>query len=120
MSAFSELLWGLGYCTFMLVLILVLVRNTPGKINMFYGYRTPRSMKTPESWKAANSYANKLMIRFSLYAFALPAIGWFLWSDQNFLITVIGHTLLIISVIFFTERYLLKHFDVKGHPREKA
>jgi len=120
MSAFSQLLWGLGYCLFMLVLILVLARNTPGKRNMLYGYRTPRSMKTPETWKAANSYANKLMIRYSLYAFSLPAIGWFLWRDSNFLITVIGHTLLIILVIFFTERYLVKRFDIKGQPREKA
>ena len=120
MGAISQLLWGLGYCLFMLVLILVLARNTPREINALYGYRTPRSMRSQETWKAANSYANKLMLRFSLYTFSLPAIGWYFWTQHNFLITVIGHTLLIISVIFFTERYLAKHFDNKGRPREKG
>ena len=118
MSALEELLWGLGYCLFMLLLVRLLSRNTPKKINMIYGYRTPRSMRTTESWRAANNYANKLMWRFSLYSFAFPLAGWFLWKGHNFLITVIGHTLLIISVIYFTERYLGRHFDSNGQPRE--
>jgi uncharacterized membrane protein len=117
MSALEELLWGLGYCLFMLLLIRLLSRNTPKQINTFYGYRTPRSMRTPKTWEAANAYANKLMWRFSLYSLALPLIGWFLWKDHNFLVTVIGHTLLVISVIYFTERYLGRHFDSNGQPR---
>ena len=84
---------------------------------MLYGYRTARSMRTPETWKAANAYANKLMLRFTLYSFGFPLIGWLLWRDHNFLVTVIGHTLLIVLVIYFTEGYLKRNFDSKGRPK---
>lgn len=117
MTPQEELLLALGYCLFMLILFLVFQRFQPRNINSFYGYRTTRSMKSEHSWKAANAYSMKLSIKLCLYSFVFPFVLYFVYPEYNMLLTVIANTLLLISVIWFTESYLKRHFDAQGNPK---
>jgi uncharacterized membrane protein len=111
----DQLWWGLGYCAFMLILALLFRSNPPKKINHIYGYRTTRSMKNQKVWDASNTYSSGLMVRFCLFSFILPLIFYFLLPGWNFLLTVIGNTLWIVLIYFYTEKYLQDHFDEEGN-----
>ena len=117
MSHKEELILGLGYCLFMLVLFAVFQRFPPKKINHFYGYRTGRSMKNQETWKAANEFSLNLSVKLCLYSLIFPVLLYFVYPQYNFLITVIVNTLLIISVYWFTEAFLKERFDEDGNPK---
>ncbi|MDC8005311.1 SdpI family protein [Aureisphaera galaxeae] len=118
MTAEFQLLLGVGYCVFMLILFLIFKRFPPKKINMYYGYRTTRSMRNETIWKAANEHSIEISIRYTLYSFFIPAMLYFLYPQYNLLGTIIGNTLLILLAFFSTERYLSKHFDAMGNPKE--
>lgn len=118
MGTFSntdQLWWALGYCAFMLILALVIQKNPPKKINHFYGYRTRRSMKNQKAWDRSNDYASALMVRFCLFSFFLPLLFYFIFPEWNFILTVVGNSLLIILIYFYTEMYLKEHFDEEGN-----
>ena len=110
-----QLWWALGYCTFMLILAFILYKFPPKKINYIYGYRSKRSMKNDETWKAANTYAGLLMLRLCIYCFFVPAFCYVFLPEYNLLITIIVNTLLVISILYYTEKYLKKHFDENGN-----
>ena len=111
----DQLWWGLGYCAFMLVLALVIQKNPPKKINHIYGYRTNRSMKNQKVWDASNDYASSFMVRICLYSFFLPLLFFFVFPEWNFLLTVIGNSLLIILIYFYTEKFIREHYDEEGN-----
>jgi len=115
MNNAEQLWWALGYCVFMLILAYAVRRFPPKKINHIYGYRTTRSMKNQKVWDASNAHSSGLMVRFCLYSFFLPLIFYFLLPGWNFLLTVIGNSLLIILIYFYTEKYLQEHFDEEGN-----
>lgn len=117
MSEKEQLLLGLGYCLFMLILFVIFQRFPPKKINHFYGYRTGRAMKNQQTWKVANEYSAKLSLKLSLYSFVFPILLYFIYPEYNFLITVIAHTLLIISIYWFTEAHLKERFHEDGSPK---
>jgi uncharacterized membrane protein len=112
-----ELIASIGYCVFIIVIALVVKKFPPKKINHFYGYRTTRSMKNQKIWTAANTYANNLMLKVSVYSLVFPVFCYFIFPDYNFIITVIANTLLICSILLFTEKHLSKNFDADGNPR---
>ena len=49
-----------------LVVGLLFNKYPPKKINFFVGYRTCKSMKDSETWKFANKYSAKILIRQGL------------------------------------------------------
>jgi uncharacterized membrane protein len=114
-TADEQLWWSLGYCAFMLILAYILRKFPPKKINHIYGYRTKRSMRNQDTWKMANDYSSELMLRFCLYSFMIPALGCFLFPEYNLLVTIIINTILVISIIYYTETHLKKHFDAEGN-----
>ncbi len=72
----------------------------PGKINYFYGYRTPRSMKSKERWEVANKMASKLMIGLSLFDTVLGYIV----ADilhYDFLIIYVFLLILEFAILFY-------------------
>lgn len=99
-----------GYCAFILLLFAMVQKFPPKKINWWYGYRTSRSMKNEETWKAAQEYASKKAIHLALFSFMFPGVFYFLYPAYNFLLTVIANTLLILLIIPYTERYLKEEF----------
>jgi len=117
MTGFEQFLVAMRYCIFMLILCYIFKKNPPKKINEFYGYRTRRAMANETIWKAANSYATAFMIKMCLYSFVFPVLGYLLFPDLNVIITITANTLLIVSVMWFTEKHLDKSFDKNGNPK---
>ena len=116
-SAEEQLLFGLGYCGFMVILFAVLKKYPPKKINHWYGYRTHRSMSNTTIWKAANQFAAQWALRLSLYSLIVPIVCYFLFPSNNFLISILVNTLAVVAIIPLTENYLNKHFDKNGNPK---
>ena len=114
MAANEQLIVALGYCALLFILALVFQKFPPKKINWVYGYRTKRSMKNETIWKAANTYSLNLMLKFCVLSFLIPAFLYFLYDPYLLIITIILHTLLILSVFLYTEMYLEKHFNSDG------
>ncbi len=113
----TQLYWAIGYCLFLLVLGWFFYAKQPKKINSLYGYRTLRSMASQASWKAANHYASLFTLRLFAYAMVLPFIGYGLYPNQNLFVTIMVHCGLLLSVIWFTERFLKARFDSQGNPK---
>lgn len=49
-------------------------RNPPKKVNWVYGYRTSRSMKSPEAWDYANRRCGELWVRMGLVIGVVSAL----------------------------------------------
>ena len=111
----NQLYIALGYCAFMLLLGWLLKKFPPKKINHLYGYRTQRSMKNQASWEAANTYSSLVFFKVSLYSFFIPVVLYFLFPQLNVLITIITNTLLLLYVLYATEKHLKSRFDTQGN-----
>lgn len=116
----NQLYIALGYCAFMLLLGWLLKKFPPKKINHLYGYRTQRSMKNQASWEAANTYSSLVFFKVSLYSFFIPVVLYFLFPQLNVLITIITNTLLLLYVLYATEKYLKSRFDTQGNPLDQT
>ena len=112
----NQLYIALGYCAFMLLLGWLLKKFPPKKINHLYGYRTQRSMKNQATWEAANTYSSLVFFKVSLYSFFIPVALYFLYPQQNVLFTIITNTLLLLYVLYATEKHLKARFDIQGTP----
>ena len=112
----NQLYIALGYCAFMLLLGWLLKKFPPKKINHLYGYRTQRSMKNQATWEAANTYSSLVFFKVSLYSFFIPVALYFLYPQQNVLFTIITNTLLLLYVLYATEKHLKASFDIQGNP----
>ncbi|MFC7357740.1 SdpI family protein [Jejudonia soesokkakensis] len=117
MTTIDQFLCALAYCLFILILGIIFQKYPPKKINHFYGYRTRRSMANQVIWKAANTYANRFLVRIAAYSFAIPVASYFMFPEYNLFITIVGNTVLLMTVLWFTETYLNKHFDKYGNPK---
>ena len=116
----NQLMIGLGYCIFMLIISFIYFKYPPKKNNYLYGYRTKRSMQNNETWTFANKCAAKLLINFSIYSLFIPPFLYFLYPENNFIITIIIHATLILSVLYFTELQLkIKFKKEENHKRRK-
>ncbi|MGE5580305.1 MAG: SdpI family protein [Bacillota bacterium] len=49
-------------------------RNPPKRVNWFYGYRTPRSMRSPEAWEYANRRCGEIWSRMGLVVGAVSTV----------------------------------------------
>lgn len=107
----------LGYLALMLGLSWFFYKKPPKTINSIYGYRTNRSMKNQQTWDEANRYSSVFAFKLGLFSFALPFIGYILYPQQNVLVSLIGHSLLLILIIVFTEAHLKARFDQDGNPK---
>jgi uncharacterized membrane protein len=112
----NQLYIALGYCAFMLLLGWLLKKFPPKKINHLYGYRTQRSMKNQATWEAANKYFSLVFFKISLCSFLIPVALYFLYPQQNVLITIVTNTLLLLYVLYATEKHLKARFDTQGNP----
>ena len=99
--------------------------HPPKNINMAFGYRTSRSMKSRESWDCANRYWGALVFRIGLAAegvtLAVLAAGYLAAPGQmgNLSLVMSGLQIVLLFVsIPLTERQLKKRFDDNGKPRE--
>ncbi|MFY0650908.1 MAG: SdpI family protein [Cyclobacteriaceae bacterium] len=91
----------------------------PKKINMLYGYRTNRSMKTQEIWNESNRFFSMLWFWFNL----ATLMAWIILKSLNVTSTLVQYLLFtnlggIFILILFTEIHLRKNFDRDGKRKE--
>ena len=107
----------LAYLGLILLLSWFFYKKPPKNINSIYGYRTMRSMKNQQMWDEANRYSAVFSLKLGLYCLALPFIGYVLYPQENILVSLLAHSLLLLLIIVFTERYLKERFDKDGNPK---
>jgi uncharacterized membrane protein len=94
-------------------------RWPPKKINNFYGYRTPRTMRNIDTWREGNHFASKLMMRLGAYHL-LGALFLALTPYSEPLVHV-GYILLIlplvIAMMVISERHMANVFNKDGSRR---
>jgi uncharacterized membrane protein len=98
-----------------IVTALILLRFPPKKINYFYGYRTPASMKSQEAWDFSQKYSATKMLQLGFFLVAISFINLlFVMSEEISLFIGIG--LLILACIYMivtTEKAIKKNFPNK-------
>jgi uncharacterized membrane protein len=84
-------------------------KNYPKEINAFMGYRTKRSMSSPEAWILANSYSSQILFNYSVIAVILQLfLNLFLAPSVALVWTVAVWIFFLFLTIFQTEVELKK------------
>lgn len=99
-------------------------RNPPRKINMLYGYRTERSMKSQETWDFAHKYFGVFWLYIGIASAILSMVLLCIFNSLTKtslvgfvpIIIVIQLTAMILPIIF-TEAKLKENFDENGHKK---
>jgi len=95
-------------------------RYPPHWPNYWYGYRTPASLRTKESFDAANTFSATLMITYGIalviFGFAFAVVFqeqyWWLFLGAGMLAMLVA----VAALIAKTEKYIANHFDRNGRP----
>ncbi len=77
---------------------LILSAYPPKKINGFYGYRTPSSMKNQERWDFAQKFSGKELIKVGSILLFTSVLG-FLIKPSDGIATILGLGLMIVVVV---------------------
>jgi len=89
------------------------------KPNMWFGYRTPGSLKSEHTWKFANEYSAKAMVWVAISTILTQIFLYF--TLENFegqiLISSGVMTIGIIMVLALTESKISNLFDKDGKPK---
>lgn len=93
----------------MLVLAFLFKQFPPKKINHWYGYRTPRSMRSQEAWDFANRYSSTALVIISGLTCLVQITAHSLMNFKSAIIaSVIFLSVALIAVIPMTEVQLKK------------
>ena len=102
----------------MLVIGICFSKRAPKSINYVFGYRTARSMKSPEAWEFAHKYIGKIWRMLGAVMLQIPAIVLLLFiGEDKDTIGNVGLIILwiemisIIIPIFPTEKALKNKFE---------
>ena len=91
----------------------------PKKINRWYGYRTPRSMRNQETWNVANRFSGWLMIIAGMLGMnAGLSCKYLIAPPADIITTIVVQLVALAFMIYLTERRLADLFDAKGERRE--
>ena len=101
-------------------------RKAPKNINWVYGYRTPVSTKNQDTWEFAHKYFGKLWYKFGICLLPASIIAMlFVLGKSEHIIGIVGEIIcggqvvMMVLVIYPTERALKKNFDKDGNRRIK-
>lgn len=97
-------------------------KKAPNNINIFFGYRTSRSMKNNETWIFAHKYCGKIWINSGIVLFIISILAMFfaLGKDTD-TVGYVGAGCSILSIftmivsIILTENALRRNFNQFGH-----
>lgn len=96
-------------------------KNAPKKINYTYGYRTPMSVKSKETWEFAHRYFGNLWYKWGWISLIITIIVMLmsLGKDEESIgilvvIVTVFQSILMVGVILPTEIALRKNFDDEG------
>ena len=103
-----------------LIIGLLASKYPPKSVNMFYGYRTRRSMLSQDAWTTANRYAPILMIRLGGACLLLGILSALLISNLKILtfLTAGVTILVVVLMLLLTEKKLNTLFDEAGNKRK--
>lgn len=90
----------------------IMMTYPPKKINHFYGYRTPRSMKSQQHWDFAQHYSSKELVRIGIFILLISPLC-LLFSISKNTGLIIGMTITfapLILLIVRTESALKERF----------
>jgi uncharacterized membrane protein len=96
------------------------MRFPPVNINSLYGYRTGTSMRNDMTWKEANTYASRLLLKIASITIFLGIIL-FLIPVERTAGAFASLGIVICDMIFLiwkTEKHLSKIFDKTGARRQ--
>ncbi len=99
----------------LLILSFIMYKFPPKKINIFYGYRTPSSMQSQETWDFAQRYSTFGMFLLGIIMLIIASVNLFVKINQG-ISTIIGMAVMISGLaimIFMTERAIKKNFPKK-------
>ncbi|MBQ2729242.1 MAG: SdpI family protein [Clostridia bacterium] len=110
----------------MIIFGLVFRKCPPKEVNYIYGYRTPLSTKSQETWDFAHKYMGRLWLLFGIIILIPSIIGMVLviGLDED----TVGYTGMVITLIQLfvmmipiipTERALKKNFDENGNRKNE-
>ena len=120
------------FCTAMCLLIPLIMlyfgwrfqKHPPKNINSFYGYRTTRSMKNPQTWDFAHQVCGRLWFRAGLILLPVSLVAMlFVWGRSveeigMWCIPVMAVQLVVlVGSIFPVEWALKQNFDQFGRKR---
>ncbi|MGB4590080.1 MAG: SdpI family protein [Clostridiaceae bacterium] len=92
----------------------VFLKRPPKNINIFYGYRTSRSMRNMDSWIYAHQRCGKLWIKLGPILFFLILLSKLLIPLDEEILSLIHMAILIFSLfatIVVVEKNLKRKFD---------
>ena len=89
----------------------LMYKKCPKKRNFLLGYRTVRSLKSPESWAIANSYCGKLFIKIGVILLVSSAVIAGCLQNHPKADSILDGLILVqlfflLLPLFFTERLL--------------
>lgn len=93
----------------MVVLAFLFKTIPPKKINHWYGYRTPRSMRSSEAWHFANRYSSNALVIISGLTCVVQVVTHSVMTFQSAItVSAIFLSVALIAVILLTEIQLKK------------
>lgn len=91
----------------------------PKKINSWYGYRTPRSMRNQDTWNVANQFSSWLMIVAGMIGInAGLSCKYLIAPPADMITTIVVQLIVLFVMIYVTERRLADLFDKNGDRRD--
>ena len=113
----------MGFWIFMLVMVLLLPASMLG-LGRWFGYRTRRSMKNPETWAFAHHYFGRIWYICGLVSLPLSIAAMLLVLGRGTdAVSAVGSVLCcvqlipVVCAIIPTERALRREFDDDGNRR---
>ncbi len=93
---------------------LLMVKFPPAKINPIYGYRTRRSMQSPEAWRYAQRVASRKMVLVGAVGLMLFSIGCIGGATNDVAVFVLVATVLgaLVYVVYSVESSLKRKFPI--------
>ncbi len=108
----------------MLFVAIIFLKKTPNSINPVYGYRSRRSMKSPEAWRFAHYLCAKIWLFASLILLPLTILSMLLVLNKSEdivglvgTITLYVQLAVIVLSIIPVEIALKRNFDENGNKK---
>ena len=117
----SEIILHLLVGPLLLTIFYIVKAKPPKKINKVYGYRTPASMRTQETWDFANEYSTDWMIKLMwVLVVFIQLPSYFLFESSISIMLSVGAMLIFLFVpILMTEQRLKQMFDEDGNWKDE-
>lgn len=108
----------LGFIFIMAAGLTLLMAQKGNNLNPVAGYRTSWSMKSRETWVAANGYSGKALLLTGIITLLSGFLVWLEPLARYGIWIVIAVMMVgVVASIAATETYLRRHFDEEGHPK---